>query len=201
MVDSVPIVRYAEESGTMYSAQLKLICIDTLADIPTILDIIRALAAYEHASDSVLATEETLKKTLSFGPSPSNGYARTLLIFSPPTSVSPDVKGPDPACCGMALYFHNYSTWRAAPGIYLEDLFIRPEYRKRGYGKRLLQELAHETKRIGGTRLEWSVLKWNKPSIDFYKSLGAEQMDEWVGNRLDFAALDQMAQGQSLLKR
>lgn len=93
----------------------------------------------------------------------------------------------------MALYFTNYSTWRGAPGIYLEDLFVRPEYRGRGYGKRLLQELAKETKNIGGERLEWSVLKWNEPSIKFYKSIGAQQMDEWVGMRVDDEALDKMA--------
>lgn len=93
----------------------------------------------------------------------------------------------------MALYFTNYSTWRAAPGIYLEDLFVRPEFRGRGYGKKLLQELAKETRRIGGERLEWSVLKWNEPSIKFYKGIGAQQMDEWVGMRVDNEALDIMA--------
>ena len=96
----------------------------------------------------------------------------------------------------MALYFNNYSTWRAAPGIYLEDLFVRPEYRGRGYGKRLLQELAKETKRIGGKRFEWSVLKWNEPSIKFYKAIGAQQMDEWVTMRVDDEALDKMAESE-----
>ena len=93
----------------------------------------------------------------------------------------------------MALYFTNYSTWRGAPGIYLEDLFIRPEYRGRGYGKRMLQELAKGTKKIGGQRLEWSVLKWNEPSIKFYKAIGARPMDEWMGMRVDGEALDKMA--------
>ena len=96
----------------------------------------------------------------------------------------------------MALYFTNYSTWRGAPGVYLEDLFVRPECRGRGYGKRLLQELAKETKRIGGERLEWSVLKWNEPSIKFYKGIGARQMDEWVGMRVDDEALEKMAGGE-----
>ena len=99
----------------------------------------------------------------------------------------------------MALYFTNYSTWRAAPGIYLEDLFIRPRYRKRGYGKALLQELAREVKRIGGTRLEWSVLRWNQPSIEFYEGLGAKKMEEWWTMRVDYEGLDQMARGKSLL--
>ena len=147
----------------------------------------------------MLATEETLRNTLSFGSNPTRGYARTLLIFSPPSSVPEGVEGPQPECAGMALYFNNYSTWRAAPGIYLEDLFIRPEYRKRGYGKMMLQELAKEVKKIGGTRLEWSVLRWNQPSIDFYESLGAKKQSEWWGMRVDFEALDKMAEGKSLL--
>ena len=85
----------------------------------------------------------------------------------------------------MALYFNNYSTWLARPGIYLEDLFIRPDFRGKGYGKRLLGELAAETVRIGGGRLEWSVLKWNEPSIKFYESVGAERLEEWVGMRVE----------------
>lgn len=85
----------------------------------------------------------------------------------------------------MALYFHNYSTWRAAPGIYLEDLFIRPKFRGKGYGTRLLGELARETEKCGGKRLEWSVLKWNEPSLRFYEGLGAKRMEEWVGMRVE----------------
>jgi GNAT superfamily N-acetyltransferase len=166
---------------------------------------IRELASYEKALDAVEATEETLLSTLSFPSNPSNGYAKTLLLF-PPSSVpvrgkalplvpsdESDSQTGKPA--GMALYFTNYSTWRAAPGVYLEDLFVRPEYRKRGYGKLLLQELAKETRRIGGRRLEWSVLKWNQPSIDFYlsKVVGATRMEEWVGMRVDGEALEELA--------
>ncbi len=94
----------------------------------------------------------------------------------------------------MALYFHNYSTWRAAPGIYLEDLFIRPEYRGRGYGTALLRRLARETVEVGGKRLEWSVLKWNEPSIRFYEGMGARMMSEWVGMRVDGEGLERMAE-------
>lgn len=101
----------------------------------------------------------------------------------------------------MALYFNNYSTWRAAPGIYLEDLFVRPEYRGRGYGKRLLQELAREVKRIEGERLEWSVLKWNEPSIEFYEGIGAKRMEEWVGMRIEDDGLEKMAEGSTLLSQ
>ena len=94
----------------------------------------------------------------------------------------------------MALYFTNYSTWRGAPGIYLEDLFVRPEYRGRGYGKELLRQLARETTKIGGRRLEWSVLKWNEPSLKFYEKLGAKRMDGWVTMRVDGEALDKLSE-------
>lgn len=153
---------------------------------------IHELAAYEKESSSVLATESSLLKTLSFPSNSSSGYAKTILLFAPnPPSTTSHLQSPE--CAGMALYFNNYSTWRGAPGIYLEDLFVRPEYRGRGYGKRLLQELAKETKRIGGQRLEWSVLKWNEPSIKFYKAIGARPMDEWMAMRVDDEALDKMA--------
>lgn len=93
----------------------------------------------------------------------------------------------------MALYFTNYSTWRVAPGISLEDLFVRPEYRGKGYGTLLLRQLAKETKMIGGKRLEWSVLNWNEPSIRFYEGIGATMMSEWVSMRVDGEALQKIA--------
>ncbi len=97
----------------------------------------------------------------------------------------------------MALFFTNYSTWRAAPGVYLEDLFVRPQYRKRGYATALLRRLAAETLAFGGRRLEWSVLKWNTPSIDFYvgDTVGAERMEEWVGMRVHGSKLERLANG------
>jgi GNAT superfamily N-acetyltransferase len=93
----------------------------------------------------------------------------------------------------MALYFYNYSTWRSAPGIYLEDLYVRQSERGKGYGKALLQALARETVKVGGKRLEWSVLKWNEPSLRFYESIGASRMEEWVGMRVDGVALGRLA--------
>lgn len=157
-------------------------------DVPEILAMIHELAAYENATSSVEATEEKLLNTLSFagGPSssqPTLGFARTLIITDPTSK----------RVAGMALYFNNYSTWRAAPGIYLEDLFVRPEHRKKGYGTQLLRELAKEVLRMGGGRLEWSCLKWNKPSLDFYESLGAKQMEEWMPLRVDGEALKKLA--------
>lgn len=138
------------------------------------------------------------------------GYARTLLLFPPPPKEEEEERAPHPAspntdpvaaaqpsvdlsssaeassaCAGFALFYPTYSTWRGAPGIYLEDLFVRPAHRGRGYGKRLLAELARETRRIGGERLEWSVLRWNEPSIRFYEGLGATRLEEWVSMRVE----------------
>jgi GNAT superfamily N-acetyltransferase len=161
------------------------------SDVPVILQMINELASYEKALHEVLATESTLKSSLSFPESPGSdkfrpGYAKTILIAP---ADSPD------SIAGMALFFHNYSTWRAAPGIFLEDLFVRPQYRKKGYGKALIQALARECVRLDCKRLEWNVLKWNTPSIDFYVSdaIGATRMEEWVGMRVDNENLTKLA--------
>ncbi|KAI1371427.1 N-acetyltransferase [Hypoxylon crocopeplum] len=165
-------------------------------DVPTILELIRELADYEHELDAVEATESTLLATIAFAPddveststapnteptSPSRP-ARCLLLFNEECKPA-----------GMALYFYNYSTWRAKAGIYLEDLFVRPTDRKKGYGKKLLVELAKEVVAANGGRLEWSVLKWNEPSIKFYESIGATMMNEWVGMRVDREGLTKLA--------
>jgi GNAT superfamily N-acetyltransferase len=163
----------------------------TKEDIPSILAMIRELAAYEHAEDEVKATEESLEQTLSFAPfsnapSPGTGVARTILVEAPEGGIA-----------GMALYFYNYSTWRGAPGVFLEDLFVRPQYRKRGYGKSLIIELAKEVNRIRGGRLTWNCLRWNEPSLKFYDSLGAKRMEEWVELRVDGEALEKLSQAGS----
>ncbi|KAI1813214.1 acetyltransferase [Poronia punctata] len=165
-------------------------------DIPAILQMIRELADYEHEIDSVEATEASLAATIAFAPdqvesistapntepiSPARP-ARCLVLFD---------QNDEPA--GMALYFYNYSTWRAKAGIYLEDLFVRANQRKKGYGKKLLVELAKEVVAMGGGRLDWSVLKWNEPSIKFYESIGANAMNEWVGMRVDRDGLIKLA--------
>jgi GNAT superfamily N-acetyltransferase len=169
-----------------------------LADVQTIRDFIQVLADYEKESDAVEATDEKLLSTIAFAPdgvtstasapsteptSPSRP-ARCLLLFN---------ESSEPA--GMALYFYNYSTWRAKPGVYLEDLLVKESERKKGYGRKLLVELAKEVVAMDGGRLEWSVLKWNQPSIDFYvsKAIGAELMNEWVGCRVDREALPRLA--------
>ncbi|PHH79795.1 hypothetical protein CDD80_3788 [Ophiocordyceps camponoti-rufipedis] len=164
-------------------------------DVPAILDLIKGLAEYENEPNAVEATVESLSSTLAFAPSPD----RASVADTEPTSPSRPARcllllppgGDKPV--GMALYFYNYSTWRSRPGIYLEDLFVQPSHRAKGYGKRLLVELAREVVALDGRRLEWSVLKWNEPSIKFYESIGAKPMSEWVGMRVDGPALDKLA--------
>jgi GNAT superfamily N-acetyltransferase len=157
-----------------------------LLDVPHILALVRELAEYEHAIHEVKATVESLTNTLSLAPfdsaSPTPGYARTLILTAPEGEVA-----------GMALYFYNYSTWRSAPGIFLEDLYVRPQYRKRGYGKMLIKALAKEVVDMKGGRLEWSCLTWNEPSLKFYESLGAKQMKDWIGLRVDGEKLVELA--------
>ncbi|KAJ4288916.1 Peroxygenase 1 [Kalmusia sp. IMI 367209] len=160
----------------------------TRQDVETIYGLIIELAEYEKAASLVKATPELLAKTLAFDdPSVSDsftpGYARTFLLVAPDGDIA-----------GMALYFYNYSTWTGVPGVYLEDLFVKPKYRKRGYGKALIKACAREVVRIGGQRLEWSCLDWNKPSLEFYESLGATRKSQWVGLRAEGEALAKLAE-------
>lgn len=141
-------------------------------DIPTILGFIRALAAYEKMEDQVIA-DETLLETWIF----EKRKAEVLLAFEGDTPV------------GFALFFHNFSTWLGRAGIYLEDLFVLPEYRGKGYGKLLLKRLARIAVQRGCGRLEWACLDWNEPSIAFYKSVGATALDEWTTYRVTGDAL------------
>ncbi|KAI6853557.1 hypothetical protein KC338_g8625 [Hortaea werneckii] len=179
----------------------------TVDDIPAILTMIKELAAYEHAEDKVEATEESLLRTLTFAPSPASstqphtnpGYAKTLLLRLPSSPTDP-ADHPS-AIAGMAMYFNNYSTWRSKPGVYLEDLYVRPQYRKRGYGKMLIQALAQECCRIGGARLDWTCLRWNTPSLEFYDSLGAKRQEDWVGLRVDGQDLEDLALGRTKVLR
>ncbi len=144
------------------------------ADTPQILTFIEALADYEKLSDACVATVEDLERTL-FGDKP---FANVLIA---------ELEGKP---IGFALYFYNYSTFLAKPGIWLEDLFVLPEYRGRSAGKKLLLELVNIAKRSNFGRVEWSVLDWNTPSIEFYKSLGAIPMDEWTNYRLTESSFD-----------
>jgi GNAT superfamily N-acetyltransferase len=155
----------------------------TESDVPLILEMIRGLADYEKLSHAVTATEDQLRRTL-FGPHPA---AEVLLAHAGPRDGAPA------ECAGFALFFSNYSTFLAKPGLYLEDLFVRPHARGRGLGLALLKELARIAVERGCGRVEWSVLDWNEPSIGFYRKLGAVPLDEWTVFRLTGEALEALA--------
>ena len=146
-------------------------------DVPTVLGLVRELAEYEKAAHEVRLTEEQLTGAL-FGDSPA--------LFG---HVAED----DGAVVGVALWFLNFSTWRGTHGIYLEDLYVQPAHRGRGLGRELLRTLAAVCVQRGYSRLEWAVLDWNTPSIDFYKAAGAVPMDEWTVYRLTDDALGDFA--------
>ena len=150
----------------------------TVADVGTILNLIRDLATYERAPDQVTATEQQLVDVL-FGKKPA---AEVLLAFEDEESV------------GFAVYFYNFSTWLGRPGLYLEDLFVRPEHRGKGYGRALLVELARIARDRGCGRMEWAVLDWNEPAIEFYRKLGAKPMDEWTVFRLKADGIAKLAE-------
>ena len=145
-------------------------------DCGLILEFIRALAAYEKMSDQVVATESLLREWIF-----EKQKAEVIFACEDGKEV------------GFALFFHNFSTFLGRAGIYLEDLFVLPEYRGKGYGKGLLRKLAQIAEERGCGRLEWWCLDWNKPSIDLYRSLGAEPMDEWTTYRLTGEKLKEMA--------
>jgi GNAT superfamily N-acetyltransferase len=152
----------------------------TEADVPLILQFIKDLAEYERLADKVVASEEKLRRTLFGNPR----FAEVVFAREDAKDV------------GFALFFHNYSTFHGAAGIYLEDLFVKPEFRGRGIGKRLLAHLAHLARERGCTRLEWAVLNWNTPSIEFYKHLGAVPMDDWFVFRLTGEELNRLAEAK-----
>lgn len=149
----------------------------TELDVPQILLFIKALAEYERLSDAVVATEEGLRQSL-FGP---RAYAECVIANW------------DGKPAGFALFFHNFSTFLARPGVYLEDLFVQPELRGKGVGRALLRHLAKVALDRNCGRLEWSVLDWNQSAIGFYKSIGAEPLDEWTSFRLKGEALVRLA--------
>ena len=147
------------------------------ADVSLILAFIRELAEYERLLDECVATEEQIAVTL---------FAEGARAFC-------EIAEYDGEPAGFALWFYSYSTFRAQHGIYLEDLFVRPQFRGKGLGKALLAHLARRALHDGCARFEWAVLDWNESSIAFYKALGARPMTEWTGYRLDGRALEQLA--------
>lgn len=149
----------------------------TIADTDEILALIYELAVYEKAPDDAKATREQLIEGF-FGPDPK--------VFC-------EIVETDGAIAGLAIWFLNYSTWQGKHGIYLEDLFVRPQYRGKGYGKALLKHLAAICEERGYGRFQWWVLDWNTPAIDFYKSLGAKAMDSWTVYRVSDEDLKKLA--------
>lgn len=135
------------------------------------------LASYERAPDQVAVTEAELRDQLSWATPPFECLIAEL----------------DGEAAGFALFFHNYSTWRGRPGLYLEDLFVLERHRRQGVGRALLTELARLARARGCARMEWAVLDWNGPAIDFYRSLGAEALSEWTVFRLTDGALEALA--------
>jgi GNAT superfamily N-acetyltransferase len=153
----------------------------TPADVAQILAFIRELAEYEREPDAVHATEADLLRD-GFGPTKRFDCIIAELTDADTTTAA-----------GFALYFHNYSTWRGHAGIYLEDLYVSPEHRGKGIGKALLIRVAAIAVAEGCPRLEWSVLDWNQPSIDFYHQLGAVMKSEWKGMQVSGSALTTLA--------
>lgn len=149
----------------------------TERDVPVILQLIKGLAEYEKLAHEVVATEKGLRESL-FG---ARRVAEVLIGYA------------DGEAVGFAVFFHNYSTFLGRPGIYLEDLFVLPEWRRRGLGTRLLRRIAQTAVERGCGRLEWSVLDWNEPAIKFYKRLGARAMDEWTVYRVTGNVLKNLA--------
>ncbi len=148
----------------------------TVDDVEVIYNFIYQLAEYEKLTDEVTTTPEELSKTLFS----KNTHTHTIIGYYENKPV------------GFALYFYNYSTFKGKTGLYLEDLFVIPKMRGKGFGKTLLIELAKIAKENNCARFEWSVLDWNKPAIDFYKSLGAKPMDEWTVFRLTKNEIDKL---------
>jgi GNAT superfamily N-acetyltransferase len=150
----------------------------TPADVPAVLSLIRALARYEKLEHEVVGTEDDLREHL-FGARPR---AEVALVED------------GGAIAAFALFFHNYSTFLCKPGLYLEDLFVLPEHRRKGYGRALLAHLAKVARERGCGRFEWAVLDWNEPAIAFYRSLGARTLDDWRIFRLTGEALETLGQ-------
>jgi GNAT superfamily N-acetyltransferase len=149
----------------------------TKNDVPVLIELIVELAQYERSVEYVEIEDEMLEHAL-FDPEPS-AFARVAIA--------------DDIVVGMAIYYRSFSTWTGRPGIYLEDLYVRPSYRGLGLGKALLASLARTTVEEGGARLEWSVLDWNKPAIAFYESIGALATDDWTRYRLADSSLREFA--------
>ncbi|MBV9919137.1 MAG: GNAT family N-acetyltransferase [Solirubrobacterales bacterium] len=158
------------------------------ADVPLVLSLIRELAEYERAATRVTGTEELLFEAL-FGAHP---VAESVVADMTEEHASPE-PAPSFEPVGFALFFTTFSTWLCRPGIYLEDLYVRPAHRRSGIGRLLLTHVARVAVERGCGRLDWSALSWNTPALEFYRALGAERMDDWSGLRLEGESLERVA--------
>lgn len=178
--DPQPTITHATRDGTPAPPTTQTPSPNSRApDIPTLLTLIHALAATSNDSDKCHATQASLARHLSFAPFPTKTpppHGPKALLLRPPHSSAP---------AAMALYYPTFSTWQCQPGIHLEDLFVLPEARGKGYGVLMMRALAKECLDIGGGRLEWSVLTENKGARGFYAGLGAEELGAWVGCRVE----------------
>ena len=150
----------------------------TAEDVPALFALIKGLAEYERLLEQLSATEESLR----------------CHLFGERQAAEAALAEEDGLAVGFAVYFHNFSTFLGKPGLYLEDLFVRPEYRGRGYGKALMVFVARLAQARGCGRLEWSVLDWNRPAREFYRTLGAHPLDEWIGQRMTGEAIARLAE-------
>jgi GNAT superfamily N-acetyltransferase len=167
-----------QSNNWAYAVSLLCIRAVTEADVPVVLDLVKKLAEYERLTHLVVATEDDFREAL-FGPRPS---VEAVLAFA----------GGEPV--GFALFFTSFSTFLGRPGLYLEDIFVEPDYRGKGIGKALLKHLATIARERNYGRMEWAVLDWNQPAIGFYQRLGAQLMDEWTICRLTGPSLAALAE-------
>ena len=172
--DRLAAVETADRQGNVSDFRIKPA---TESDVPLVLRMIKSLAEYEKLADQVVATEAGLREAL-FG---DRRFGEVVIGYA----------GSEPV--GFALYFHNFSTFRGTPGLYLEDLFIEPHWRGRGFGRKFLEHLAGIAVARGCHRMEWAVLDWNAPAIQFYYRAGARSLDDWRIFRLTGDALDRLA--------
>ena len=185
------VIPFPGETTSIAGVGIYHLCMENLRivpamenDVPQILELIKGLAEYERLSHAVEADEERLRRTL-FGERPA---AEVWMAF-----VEDENAGEE--CAGFALFFTNYSTFLGKPGLYLEDVFVKPHLRRQGIGLALLKKLATIARERDYGRMEWSVLDWNEPAINFYKKLGAAPLDEWTMFRLTGKALASFGEG------
>ncbi|KAK5637705.1 hypothetical protein RRF57_013420 [Xylaria bambusicola] len=172
---SEPLIRFAE-----------------FQDVPTILSFIKAGAIEQHPGACVEATEAALIKTLHFNRAPSDPIAGSDVEQSPQFAWALLIVAPNREIAGLAIYFYNYSTWRAAPGVCLEELYVVPQYRSKGYAQLLIKAMAREAAKMGCVKMEWVCLKDNERALRFYQKIGARVMGDWVVLRVDKSGIEDL---------